>query len=251
MTIKALLLATASTVALTGGALAADIQMKSPQMKSPIASLAPPAWTGGYIGGHIGIARLNSSCTQPVESYGFYGSCMNYDNGGASQVNTDTAFTAGVQAGYDWQSGTFVYGVVADWSYTGLDRSQVTYFSSPSTFRAAVDWLASFRGRMGLAVDQTLVYITAGVAAGRVIGENLVPTDGGNGNYGNLKKTKVGWVAGLGVEHKFSRNWSFMGEFLYYDLGRDTGRSSSGSTNYATEYHYEVLTARVGLNYRW
>jgi outer membrane immunogenic protein len=251
MTIKALLLATASTVALTGAALAADIPMR----KAPPPPLAYPAavWTGGYIGGHVGVARLNASCTQPSESYNYYGSCMS-DQGGASQVNSDTGFTAGVQIGYDIQSGSFVYGVAADWTFTDLDRSQVTYGSYPNTLRTAVDWLASFRGRMGLAVDNTLVYITAGLAAGRVIGENweTISADESNqGSYGNLQKTKIGWVAGLGVEHKFGRNWSVKGEFLYYDLGRDTGKTRSGSYSYATEYHFEVLTARVGVNYRW
>jgi len=244
---KKALLATTCMVALTGAAGAADLPLKA---AAPVA-IPMTNWTGPYIGGHVGVARLNSSCNQAVTNYGYYGQCTQY-YGGASSVLSDTGLTAGVEIGYDWQDRYFVYGVAADWTWTDLDRSQVAYHSSPTTFRAKVDWLASFRGRAGLAVDNTLVYITGGVALGHVKGENLVPSDFGPGSYGSLSKTKVGWVAGLGVEHRFGRNWSAKAEFLYYDLGRATGSAPSyGGTTYNTEFHYEVMTARLGLNYRF
>jgi outer membrane immunogenic protein len=247
--IKKALLATTCIVALTGAAGAADLPLKS----AAPAYLPVNNWTGPYIGGHVGVARMNSSCTQTTDgggNYAYYGQCQSY-YGGASTVATDTAITAGAEIGYDWQDRYFVYGVAADWSWTNLNRSVTSYHSSPTTFKAKIDWLASFRGRAGLAVDNTLVYLTGGFALAHVKGENLVVSDFGPGNYGNLSSTRVGWVAGLGVEHKFTQNWSAKAEFLYYDLGRETGTTTYGSTTYATQYNFDVMTARLGINYRF
>ena len=63
-----------------------------------------------------------------------------------------------------------------------------------------VNWLASFRGRAGLALDNNLLYVTGGVA---------LPISGNNTLSGqmlrntNFSETRVGWVAGMGVEHKY------------------------------------------------
>jgi outer membrane immunogenic protein len=255
MKIKSLLLATVSSIAAVGSAHAADLPRKA---------VPQPVWTsnwgGGYIGGHVGVARLNASCTSTSQGdyTSGYGFCGAYQ-GGASGVNTDTGFTAGLQAGWNWQAGTFVYGFAVDWTWTDLNRTISASYTSPTSFRAKVDWLASFRGRMGLAVDNTLVYMTAGLAAGRVDHLNSGSAAAGtSGDYGNLKTTKAGWVAGLGVEHKFGPNWSVNAEFLYYDLGRKTASSKFCSNNtcsdggtYATEFNTEIFTVRVGLNYRF
>ena len=102
------------------------------------------------------------------------------------------------EIGYDWQDSSFVYGVVADWTWTDLDQKTV---AGSYVFKAKIDWLASFRGRMGLAVDRTLVYITGGLALAQVKSSSGLTYAGGTGTadgYGALNKTKVGWVAGGG-----------------------------------------------------
>jgi outer membrane immunogenic protein len=245
---KKYLLATTCIVAFGSGASAADLPVKAAPMVYPVAS----NWTGGYIGAHLGVARNNASCTGNLDqSYGYYGACSSY-YGTSSQVLSDTGVVGGVEIGYDWQNRSFVYGVAADWTWTDLDRTQTGYSGSAS-FRSKVDWLASFRGRMGLAVEDTLVYITGGLALGQVKGYNTtVGTDNnGEGNYGRISHTGVGWVAGLGVEHKFSRNWSVKAEMLYYDLGRKKSSNGYGSYVYVTEFSNEVLVGRVGVNYRF
>ena len=89
---------------------------------------------------------------------------------------------------------------------------------------------------MGLAVDNTLVYLTGGVALGEVKSYTTGVANAGCLNYGAMNDTKVGWVAGGGVEHKFNRNWAFKGEALYYDLGHQsaTGTPCSGCTSEPT-----------------
>ena len=105
---------------------------------------------------------------------------------------------------------------------------------------------------MGLAVDNTLVYVTGGVALAGINSNTLRSTaTEGVLNYGSIDDTKVGWVAGGGIEHKFNRNWAFKGEALYYDLGRQsaTGVGCSGCS-VGADFSHEVVVGRVGLVYR-
>jgi outer membrane immunogenic protein len=233
-----------------GGALAADLPLKA----APMAPIAVSNWQGGYIGAHVGVARLNTICDPGYGgAYGYY-SC---GYGPQTLSGSDTNVLGGVQIGYDWQDRTFVYGVVADWSWTGLKVKQQNSGNSFG-FEAKIDWLASFRGRAGLAVENTLVYVTGGVALGGVKAQGVGgPSCDCNGyTYSTLDKTRVGWVAGVGFEHKLtsSPRWSVVGEVLYYDLGRESGGagcSGCSSFVYNNEYHFEVVSARVGVNYKF
>ena len=108
-----------------------------------------------------------------------------------------------------------------------LDRSQIQQpieiqNTSAWVNQHKIDWLASFRGRMGLAVQDTLVYVTGGVAVGH--DQDYKPLSQIkplpiSATTARSARTKVGWVAGGGVEHRWNRNWSFKAEALYYDLG--------------------------------
>jgi outer membrane immunogenic protein len=247
------LLATVAVAALSGSAFAADM---GPPLKAPPPAPIPyTGWQGFYLGGAIGAARLNTTATQtgPTEDLG--GVCTGFAL--ASCSTGTTGLTAGVQVGYDWQSRYFVYGVVADWTWTGLKHTLSTNRASSSAFfQAKVDWLATFRGRMGLAVDDTLVYITGGLALAELKSSVTNFSSGSDAEFGNytnaLSKVQAGWVAGTGVEHKLNQNWSVFAEFLYYDLGR---ASASGTTPsgiaYTTEFTHEIMQGKLGVNYRF
>lgn len=251
--IRTQLLTTAAVLTLSGAAYAADmgVPMKAP----PPAPIPLTNWQGFYVGGLIGAARLNETCHNFLASTDSDGRSVcgsMYNNGSAATAAT--GFLAGVEVGYDWQNRYFVYGVAADWTWTGLKHS--TTQTSGATFwrhEAKVDWLASFRGRMGLAVDDTLVYFTGGLALGDLKSNNQFgDASGVEIDWGGLSNTQVGWVAGLGVEHKFNQNWSIKAEALYYDLGHKTAQGTVNSTgSYSTEYTHEVIVGRVGLAYHF
>jgi outer membrane immunogenic protein len=253
------LLATAAVVALSGSAFAADmgLPMKAPPAPAPIPYAT---WQGWYIGGAIGAARLNTTATLTAAPTGdsLPGNCSGgaFDESALGSCSTGTTgFTAGVQVGYDWQSRYFVYGVLADWTWTGLKHTVApTMRSSLPFFTAKVDWLATFRGRMGLAVDDTLVYFTGGLALGDLrssIG-NSPNAFSGNNFTNQLNKVQAGWVAGAGVEHKLNQNWSMFGEFLYYDFGHDSASGSASNGNsYSTEFTHEIFQGKLGVNYRF
>jgi outer membrane immunogenic protein len=210
-------------------------------------------WAGFYIGGNVGVARNDESCTQ-VNSYGYYGGCTTY-YGSSSQVSSSTGGAAGPEIGYDWQMRDFVTGVVADWTWTNLRNTQtasnVAVGDRTTVVGAQVNWLASVRARAGLALDDTMIYFTGGLALGRIQDSNNNPTEGEY--YGTLNSTRVGWVAGTGIEHKFvGTPWSVKGEFLYYDLGRANSPTVyNGSEPYGSQFSNTVMEARIGADWRW
>jgi outer membrane immunogenic protein len=254
------LLVTTAAIALSGtAAYAADMGLP---MKAPAPAPIPyVGWQGFYINGLVGAARLNETASPNATPGGIFipgraGVCGmgNYGSFGSCSTGTTNA-VAGVEVGYDWQDRYFVYGVAADWTWTGLKHSTTRASTGTTswTHQAKIDWLASFRGRMGLALDSTLVYFTGGLALGELKSSLTVnDTSGLLTNYGSLSKTQAGWVAGLGVEHKFTPNWSAKAELLYYDLGRATadGNCRFGKC-YSTEFTHEVIVGRVGVGYHF
>lgn len=234
------LLATAAVVALGGTtAHAADMAIRG----ATVPAVPYAQWEGAYIGGHVGIVSQDASCS--TTQYAFDASCGALHE---SQVIRTTGMLAGLQAGWDWQDRYFVYGIAADWSWTNLKHT-LSSDQGSFAFNAKTDWLASFRGRMGLALDSTMVYITGGVALADIQNSNSAT---GN-TYNQMSGTQVGWVAGLGVEHKFNPHWSAFAEMLYYDFGTTslTSRPSVAGEQIGTDYTNAFMTGRVGLNYRF
>jgi outer membrane immunogenic protein len=247
------LLATAAVMTLSGAAYAADMGL--PMKAPPPAPIPYTNWQGFYIGGLVGVGRSNMQ----VNTYGIgkttLGSiCGAY--GAQSCTDDSTKAIAGVEVGYDWQSRYFVYGVVADWTWAGFKRDR-TNASGASIWshNSKVEWLASFRGRMGLAVDDTLVYMTGGLALGQVKVSGQFQDFGGVvAGPLNINKTQVGWVAGLGVEHKFNQNWSLKAEYLYYDLGKVSssfGITDPTTATYTADVNTQIHVGRIGIAYHW
>jgi outer membrane immunogenic protein len=118
------------------------------------------------------------------------------------------------------------------------------------TFTGRVDWLATVRGRLGITMSPTLLYVTGGAAFGGVK-SSWTDNDVGPGNTSlAVDKVKVGWVAGGGIEHAFARNWLVRVEGLYHDLGKvSAGPVFNGS--YSTTFRHKVATVRGGVALRW
>jgi outer membrane immunogenic protein len=172
--------------------------------------------------------------------------------------NGNDWFYGGIQAGYDWQSEDFVYGVVADWTWTGLKHTVTNPTGAISIpfLQTKVDWLATFRGRMGMASasGKTIVYLTGGLALGELKSNAGVVFQCPNECFNAaLSKTQVGWVVGAGVEHKLSQNWSLFGEFLYYDFGKATAQSTTpdGSNTFVYDFTHDIFQGKLGVNYRF
>jgi outer membrane immunogenic protein len=204
-TIRAMSLAAMAVASGTAGA--ADM-VRGPQ---PYYSPGPPPavynWSGLYAGANVGYewGKVGGSGTEPSGAVG------------------------GLQAGYNWQSGQFVFGAETDIQISGAEDTFAPYkFSNP--------WFGTLRGRAGYAVNNVMFYGTAGLAYGGMTGE-IAGLD--------ENKTHVGWTGGLGMEVGFNRNWSAKVEYLYMDLG-DRVYSITGVDN-----GLEANIIRLGINYRF
>jgi outer membrane immunogenic protein len=244
MKYKGFLLATAGGLAVAPGAQAADLQIKAPTMVPP-----PASWTGWYIGAHAGVNWQQAS------------SINNYATLSANLSHTDgSGFIGGGQIGYNWQHGNSVFGVEGDFSWLGGGGSFSgnPAFSAPGKMEESVsnkvDWLSTVRGRMGLAVGDTMVYATGGVAIGHTKNSQQ-PFDVFPGSIPHTKseaKTKVGWVVGGGIEHMWDQHWTIGLEGLFVDLGKSTASVTppSGFTK-STTFSNQIVIGRVKLNYKF
>ena len=149
---------------------------------------------------------------------------------GASATNS--GFIGGGQVGYNWQNGNAVYGWEADISGLSGNPSVTNYGygyngNHLGTTSSKIEWLSTFRARMGLAVGNAMAYATGGLAVGGVK-TSLVTTAHG-GTAGDNTNTRVGWTVGAGVEQKIGTNWTVGLEGLFVDLGK-----KDQSVSYAT-----------------
>jgi outer membrane immunogenic protein len=241
-----------------GSAAAADLPVK---YKAPPAP--PPAvwnWSGFYIGGNLGGAvsdnhtNYNMPFTTPGNIFAFCGSppgvalpVLTGPNPFDLSTNCGrpSSFIGGGQIGYNWQMGTWVFGLEGDGAWQQLiQNSFVRFGSNPAAglpigtvatdtayFRSEVDALGTIRGRIGYSGGPWLVYATGGLAVGGAqhsATEVLAPgvacpiAPSATCRTGSDDTTKVGWTVGAGAEWMFARNWSIGAEYLYVDLGSST-----------------------------
>jgi outer membrane immunogenic protein len=233
---KGFLLATAATgaAAFAPGALAADLPTKA-----PAPAYIPPAasWAGWYIGVHAGAAWHQAHTTEVYTAT-------------VGSSATGTGFIGGGQIGYNWQSGNFVFGLEADGSWLSAKAENTNVVPGSGTYGTEhkIRWLSTVRPRFGLAVGNTMAYVTGGVAFGRVNNEVLVGTAGS----GFAKKTHVGWTVGGGIEHMWTRNFTVALEGLFVDLGRSTlTQDAGGGFTKTTRFHNQAVIGRLKANYKW
>ena len=128
-----------------------------------------------------------------------------------------------------------------------------------NTFSSRMDFFGTVRGRLGYVFDRTLIYATGGFAYGDV--RNSASFFGTAGNLqfsGSTNKIETGYTVGGGIEHAFAPNWTVKGEYLYYNLGRNTvnvaivpGAIGAGGTGYNSTFSNDGHIGRIGVNYKF
>jgi outer membrane immunogenic protein len=259
-----LFLTAVAAIAGIGSASAADMAVKA----RPLAVEPGYNWSGFYIGGNIGaIASSGRSVHQCINPAGVFGGPL-CDI--IPDTNLDgTGVLGGVQAGYNWQAGRWVFGIEGDGQGTSLKSSSTIGGAFPLTGgggltdpattmftnSARLNWLATARGRVGVTSGAALFYVTGGGAFGGVQTATNLFAPGLNGYPSTTDTTRAGWTAGGGIEWGFAPRWSAKLEGLYYDLGRVTslGTSVPLITAYREGSRLEIngWIARIGVNYHF
>jgi outer membrane immunogenic protein len=264
---KRILGAAMVTAALTAPGLAADLGART-YTKAP--ALAPVSnWSGFYVGGNLGYGWGDGNT-----DFSFLPTPSDFNI--ATLGARSTGVTGGAQLGYNWQIGSLVTGLEADIQGSdikGSARANPTLAGTAIPFPGAVlsseqklSWLGTVRGRLGVTVTpDLLLYGTGGLAYGHVdASANSQFFDTGVLTVefpASVSKTKVGWTAGAGAEWMFAHNWSAKLEYLYVDLGSESGIGhlkingqvliDPGLPTVGYTWRFRENIARVGVNYHF
>ncbi|UTD25854.1 outer membrane protein [Bradyrhizobium sp. WD16] len=260
------------------GALAADLPVKA-----PIYSAAPveSSWAGLYVGVALGGKWTDAkwTTTQLVDPPAAAFGTAVIDASSPDRFRP-AAFRVGGYAGYNWQTGPWVYGLEIDaaWSdasdtHAGVPGCRIECavgFPGPGVDSSVIRalWDVSLRPRVGyLVTPETLVYGTGGVAwqsievSGTCANTLADPVCLISPPFAVKTQTDrhvlTGWTIGGGIERKFGA-WLLRGEYRYSDFGNVSGVLFAGQPSAdpgSDAVHYSVSTrthtATLGLAYKF
>jgi outer membrane immunogenic protein len=194
-------------------------------------SWAPYDWTGLYLGLNAGGA--------------FAANTTSASGGGITASTSDTlsGFIGGAQIGANYQTGPVVWGFEADY-----DASTQSKALPPGELSGSneMPWVATLRGRLGVAFGPTLIYATAGGAGVEVRSPNLTLPAGST----STTVTHGAWTAGAGIEYGLTDHLSARVEYLYLDTGDImTGVIGPPATTITSQFKNNLV--RAALNYRF
>lgn len=239
-------------IASAGLASAADLGGPSygGSLKDDYVAPVAHSWSGLYIGANVGHAWGDIKFRDVIHN--------DEPQDGTGKLEPDGWFGGG-QIGFNLQRGNIVLGLEAD--LQGADISDgvsgivLDEFADEATGRVAVhvNYFGSVRGRLGVAMDRVMPYVTGGFAWADVELDTAITAD----DYSESRSDTAihtGWVLGGGLEVALDQNWSLRGEYLYYDLGKKTysvtypdPESETLSSKADLTFH----TFRIGVNYKF
>jgi outer membrane immunogenic protein len=246
----------------------------------------PAAFSGPYAGGSIAGARTDGRATLgPTASpAGIIDRDIELGIFPLRRAGADTAAGGGLTLGYDMQRGRFVAGVALGQNVGRFSAENTLFATDPAPFgfgsgqhpfgetatttrySTRIGGLATVLARAGVVADQTLFYVTGGLAAGRVRNrfglrfENLQVNlpDAQGGVYSNSwseSGTRLGYAVGGGIEHRISPRMSLQFELVHFDL-RDVTVQAQDPANFGGEsigyrFRNSGQVVRAGINFRF
>ncbi len=294
---RLLLLSTALLV--TGPVIAADLVVADdlvvPAYDEPVTD-----WTGFYVGINGGVSQ--GDFLHPMTFTDEANPDTDYV-GGSLDI-TGGGFIGGVQAGFNYQLDSVVLGVEGDIqasSVNGTTSASIGVLETielggpllltPDTQISAdigtsLDWFGTLRARAGVLInDQTLLYVTGGLAYGHTttainasgtIGLDVDIVDDpeteeneyelalealsgemdamgemmGEGYAFESNADRVGYAAGVGIEYAITDNVTLKTEYLYTDLGSASVFDGEIFSDFLMDADTDLAfhTVRAGLN---
>jgi outer membrane immunogenic protein len=199
-----------------------------------VLALVAASWTISAQAADMNYGRAPYTVNQPLNAYSWAGPYLGGNLGYAwgsidNNPTKPSGFAGGVQAGYNWQNGPWVFGVEGDIQASGAEQTFAPWkFSNP--------WFGTLRGRAGYALGNVLFYGTGGLAFGELRANTFGLSE---------SNTNLGWTLGAGAEMGFAPNWSAKVEYLYVDLNN----SNFVVTGASNGYRFGLI--RAGVNYHF
>lgn len=246
-------------------------------------------WTGAYIGAQAGGVsqrdrggqsvnfdtnldgafsdRVNNAAGANAFGPGFCNGATYSSTPGSCADKDDTEFEFGGRAGYDWQFGGFVVGVVGEATRMRVQDSVTAFSTTPASYTMTreLKGVLAARARAGYALGRTLAYATGGYAWADV-DHGFSTTNTANTFTKTENDDRVdGWQVGGGIEHKLTDNVSMGLEYLQTNLQDDgfrvrasgpaggpfTTANSSGTDFARSEDDLKVHSVRLTAAYRF
>lgn len=205
----------------------------------PVAAQDSQDWTGGYLGVHAGALMdpsddddailfdtnldgvFGDQVTTAAGANAFSpGFCDGFAQGptpGDGCASNSGGADWGLRAGYDWQLGGLVLGVVGEWSDNDARDAVSAFSTTPAryTMLRKIDGMWAIRGRLGASFGdgRNLAYVTAGIAKAD-IASFFATSNGVNTFVTSGEGSADGFQGGLGVERRFGSNLSIGLEYL-------------------------------------
>lgn len=213
------LLCATSALALSAGALSAQENQHT--------------WHGPYVSSQIGLTQ--HSATYEDVDYDWYGSTFDLLSQGGS---------AGIGLGYNFQSQNTLMGVQADVS--ALSNSEETIFASDVQIQNDLDVLVKLQGRVGHAVDNTVIYASAGLAYAN-FERSWTEFNDVSDSWPDLGDEKLGVALGFGIERAINERFSVSGAFTSSLFGENT---SVNENDFPLRINDKIDELTFAVNYK-
>jgi outer membrane immunogenic protein len=234
---RSFLLVAAGLVGLgmAGPAQAADMPQPAPP-PAPVYMPPPFTWTGFYIGANFGGAWASTTLTDNLTDSSVTGSLSGWLGGG--------------QVGFNYQIGSFVWGVEGTFDASSLNSTTggiITAAGPVLQVAANTKWVSTLAARFGFAADRALFY---GKAGGGWVGNNATITNLATGSSATSSNTNSGWMLGAGVEYAFTPNWTVEIEYDYLGLRGWTATSPVDVVD-TVNVKRQLNIVMAGINYKF
>ena len=202
------------------------------QPNEAIVTHTPAIWTGIYAGLSGGYAWGRSE-----QQYD------RNDNHGLASTDPQGGVMA-LTLGYNYNLGNgFVVGAEGDLGLMDVSADDKIVYDGHNYKTRFGPWWSTLRARAGVAVGDTLIYGTGGLA---LMGVDEVSIGNTPGETAINKDTRSGWVLGAGIEHMFAPGVTAKLEYLHMDFGSYEGFSDN-QEDFSFDNRLDLV--RVGLNY--
>jgi outer membrane immunogenic protein len=180
---------------------------------APLPDFIPAfSWTGIYLGAQGGFAWSD----------------VEFDDGLIHASWTQDGWFGGGYIGFNWQLNSLVVGLEGDVNGADIDGT------SNAAFRSDIDSFASARGRIGLAADRVLFFVTGGWAWADANVTDLALSI-------SEDTTLQGWTLGGGIEFAFTDRVIGRIEGRHYEFDSENLTALGGS------FDADLNTVSAGL----